>query len=37
MKTLVVLDMLCDYQNFKIYFRAKKKKIKAQIPGKNLF
>ena len=28
MKTLVVLDMLCDYQDFKIYFRAKKKKSK---------
>ena len=27
MKT-VVLDMLCDYQDFKIYFRAKKKKSK---------
>lgn len=26
MKTLVVPDMLCDYQDFKIYFRAKKKK-----------
>ena len=34
MKT-VVLDMLRDYQDFKIYFTAKKK-IKAQIPGKNL-